>query len=225
MQVFCEMENTHVAQNWWNLSYLIRQRQKHQKIVQRFSLQKFVHLKFFLTLLKIMYCHDPCSLKPCISRPYSSGVFTLTKNFIVCVDIFSDAIICDCQTVNVISIRGGAGTYQRLGYVNGRTSWNSSTYSTLGYAVWYSQNYQGWLFGHMYSLGQDALNAFLKTSAGNDSCPYNISADQWQSCCSIHSKWDLVGYSGGSPGLENAVKRWGRPIGPIFFSVYFDASP
>ena len=23
----------------------------------------------------------------------------------------------------------------------------------------------------------------------------------------LHSKWDLVGYSGGSPGLENAVKR------------------
>ena len=39
-----------------------------------------------------------------------------------------------------------------------------------------------------------------------------------------HSKWDLVGYSGGSPGLENAVNRWGRPIGPICFSVYFDAS-
>ena len=34
-----------------------------------------------------------------------------------------------------------------------------------------------------------------------------------------HSKWDLVGYSGGSPGLENAVKRWGWPIGPIIFSV------
>ena len=30
-----------------------------------------------------------------------------------------------------------------------------------------------------------------------------------------HSKWDLVGYSGGSPGLENAVKRWGWPIGLI----------
>ncbi|MCP3853072.1 MAG: hypothetical protein GY694_23010 [Gammaproteobacteria bacterium] len=41
----------------------------------------------------------------------------------------------------------------------------------------------------------------------------------------VHSKWDLVGYSGGSPGLENAVKRWGWPIGPICFSVYFDASP
>ena len=40
-----------------------------------------------------------------------------------------------------------------------------------------------------------------------------------------HSKWDLVGYSGGSPGLDNAVNRWGRPIGPICFSVYFHANP
>jgi hypothetical protein len=40
-----------------------------------------------------------------------------------------------------------------------------------------------------------------------------------------YSKWDLVRYSGGSPGLENAVKRWCQPIGPICFSVYFDASP
>ena len=41
----------------------------------------------------------------------------------------------------------------------------------------------------------------------------------------LHSKWALVGYSGGSPGLENAVKRWNRPIGLICFSVYFHASP
>ena len=40
----------------------------------------------------------------------------------------------------------------------------------------------------------------------------------------IHSEWDLVGYGGGSPGFENAVKRWGRPFGPICFSVYFDVS-
>jgi hypothetical protein len=33
--------------------------------------------------------------------------------------------------------------------------------------------------------------------------------------CFTHSKWDLVGYSGGSSGLENAVKRWGRTIGTI----------
>ena len=30
----------------------------------------------------------------------------------------------------------------------------------------------------------------------------------------IHSKWDLVGYIGSSPVLENAVQRWGWPIGP-----------
>ena len=87
--------------------------------------------------------------------------------------IFSDAIICDCQTVNVISNKDGQGTYQKLGYVNGRTSWNSST----GDAVWYSQNYQGWFFGNMDYLGQDMT--FLFTMAGNDSCFYNISGDQW----------------------------------------------
>ena len=88
--------------------------------------------------------------------------------------IFSDAIICDCQTVNVISNKDGQGTYQKLGYVNGRTSWNSST----GDAVWYSQTYQGWFFGSMDWIGQDV--AFLLTYwTGNDSCPYNISDDKW----------------------------------------------
>ena len=40
-----------------------------------------------------------------------------------------------------------------------------------------------------------------------------------------YSKWDLVGDSGGSPGLENAVKRWNGPNELICFSVYFDARP
>ena len=88
--------------------------------------------------------------------------------------IFSGAIICDCQTVNVISNKDGQGTYQKLGYVNGRTSWNSST----GDAVWYSQTYEGWFFGSMDWIGQDV--AFLLTYwTGNDSCPYNISDDKW----------------------------------------------
>ena len=56
-----------------------------------------------------------------------------------------------------------------------------------------------------------------------------VSKKYWCGICQfihyVHSKWDLVGYSGGSPGLENAVKRWGRPIGPICISVYFDTSP
>ena len=42
---------------------------------------------------------------------------------------------------------------------------------------------------------------------------------------SHHSKWDLVGYSGGSPGLENAVKRWGRLIGLIFFCCLLWCKP
>ena len=88
--------------------------------------------------------------------------------------MFSDAIICDCQTVNVISNKDGQGTYQKLGYVNGRTSWNSST----GDAVWYSQTYEGWFFGSMDWIGQDV--AFLLTYwTGNDRCPYNIPDDKW----------------------------------------------
>ena len=90
--------------------------------------------------------------------------------------IFSDDIICDCQTVNVISNKGDVqGTYQKLGYVNGRTSWNSST----GGAVWFSQNYEGWFFGPMNILGQDAAS-LLAFGDGSDSCFYNISNDQWQ---------------------------------------------
>ena len=98
--------------------------------------------------------------------------------------MFLDAIICDCEMVNVISNKGGEGTYQKLGYVNGRTSWNSST----GDTVWYSQNYQGWFFGSMDYLGQDM--AFLLTfGTGNNSCFYNISDDQWQYYDSGASAW------------------------------------
>ena len=119
--------------------------------------------------------------------PYCRGVFTITKRFFSCIEIFSDTIICDCQTVNVISNRDGEGTYQRSGYVNGRTSWNSST----GHAVWYNQNYQGWCFGPMDYLGQDWV--FLITSTGgNNDCFYNISDDQWQYYNSGASAWTYV---------------------------------
>ena len=115
--------------------------------------------------------------------------FNTYKKFL-CIDIFtifSDAIICDCQTVNVISNKDGQGTYQKLGYVNGRTSWNSST----GDAVWYSQNYQGWFFGSIDWIGQDM--AFLLTFwTGNNSCFYNISGDQWQYYDSGASAWTYV---------------------------------
>jgi len=36
----------------------------------RFSLHKFVHLKFFWTQFKNVHLQGPCSLGPCISRPY-----------------------------------------------------------------------------------------------------------------------------------------------------------
>ena len=42
---------------------------------------------------------------------------------------------------------------------------------------------------------------------------------------SLHSEWDLVGYSGSSPGLENAVKSWGRLVGPIFFFCLLRCKP
>ena len=146
-----------------------------------------MNLKAFWTLFKNMYHQGPCSLRPCISMPYCRGVFTITKRFFSCIEIFSDTIICDCQTVNVISNRDGEGTYQRSGYVNGRTSWNSST----GHAVWYSQNYQGWFFGYMDYLGQD--EAFLKTFwTGNNSCFYNISNDQWHYFDSSPGIWTYV---------------------------------
>ena len=89
--------------------------------------------------------------------------------------------------VNVISNRGYEGTYQKLGYVNGRTSWNSST----GYAVWHSQNNPYWLFGSMDVLGQDMglLFAFID---GNSSCFYNISGDQWQYYNYGASAWTYV---------------------------------
>ena len=88
--------------------------------------------------------------------------------------------------VNVISNRGYEGTYQKLGYVNGRTSWNSST----GYAVWYSQNNPYWLFGSMDVLGQDM--GLLFALSGNDTCFYNISGDQWQYYNYGASAWTYV---------------------------------
>ena len=36
----------------------------------RFSLHKFVHLKIFLNQFKNVHLRGPCSLRPCISRPY-----------------------------------------------------------------------------------------------------------------------------------------------------------
>ena len=105
-------------------------------------------------------------------------VFTATRRFFLSIffTIFSDAIICDCQTVNVISNKGGVqGTYEKSGYVNGRTSWNSS----IGTAVWFDPYMEDWIFGAIEGLGGTAV--LLGTpQTGNDTCFYNVSDDQWQ---------------------------------------------
>ena len=90
------------------------------------------------------------------------------SNFFI---IFSD---CDCQTVNVTSNKGVEGIYQKLGDVNGKTSWNSSA----GVAVWFSPTYEGWFFGPMEYIGQN-MAYIISFGTGNHSCFYNIPGDQW----------------------------------------------
>ena len=102
--------------------------------------------------------------------------------------MFSDAVICDCQTVNVISnLEYVHGTYQKLGYVNGRTSWNSST----GTAVWFYPEYSGWFFGPMENIGGSSVY-MIAFGLGNDSCFYNISNTQWQYYNSGVNGWAYV---------------------------------
>ena len=60
--------------------------------------------------------------------------------------------------------------------MNGRTSWNSS----IGAAVWFHYDYEGWFFGSMAGLGGLSPLYVITLNAGNDSCFYNISGDQWQ---------------------------------------------
>ena len=100
---------------------------------------------------------------------------------------FSDDIVCDCQTLNVGSNKGIQGIYQKLGYVNGRTSWNSST----GSAVWFAPDFEGWFFGSMDIIGQN-MATVLVFETGNNSCPYNISSDQWQYYDSGAGGWTYV---------------------------------
>ena len=84
--------------------------------------------------------------------------------------------------------KGGVqGTYQKLGYVNGRTSWNSST----GAAVWYFPDYEGWFFGPMAGVGGSSVY-IIAIWMGNDSCFYDLSGDQWQYYDSGASAWLYV---------------------------------
>ena len=43
----------------------------------RFLLHKFVQLKYFWTQFKNVHLQGPCSLRPCISRPYCIHLFHL----------------------------------------------------------------------------------------------------------------------------------------------------
>ena len=88
--------------------------------------------------------------------------------------VFSGNIICDYQTLNVVSNKGIQGIYQKLGHVNGQTSWNSS-----GIGLWFSHTHEGWFFGGIYIeyLGQD-MAAVIVIGTGNNSCPYKVSDDQ-----------------------------------------------
>ena len=49
----------------------------------RFLLHKFVQLKYFWTLFKNVHLQGPCSLRPCISRPYCSMSFNFLPHFLV----------------------------------------------------------------------------------------------------------------------------------------------
>ena len=60
--------------------------------------------------------------------------------------------------------------------MNGRTSWNSS----IGAAVWFRYDYEGWFFGPMAGLGGLSPISIIALYTGNDSCFYNVSGDQWQ---------------------------------------------
>ena len=65
---FLGNRKTCLAQNLCNLSYLISQRQEHQRTMQ---LKVFTCISnFFGPYSKIVLCQSPCSLRPCISRPY-----------------------------------------------------------------------------------------------------------------------------------------------------------
>ena len=47
----------------------------------RFLLHKFLQLKYFWPLFKNVHLQDPCSLRPCISRPYCTKVDSLGSLF------------------------------------------------------------------------------------------------------------------------------------------------
>ena len=68
----------------------------------RFSLHKFVHLNFFWTQFKNVHLRGPCSLRPCISRPYCNIKSCYCVVFTQKIVIFHrnrDFNLCDSRTL------------------------------------------------------------------------------------------------------------------------------
>ena len=76
---FLGKEKTRAAQNSCNFFYLIGWRQDHQKtVLLKVLIHKFVQLKCFWTQFKNVHLQGPCSLRPCISRPYCISLCPLS---------------------------------------------------------------------------------------------------------------------------------------------------
>ena len=72
--------------------------------------------------------------------------------------------------------------------MNGRTSWNSS----IGAAVWFRYDYEGWFFGPMENLGGSSANLVSTQHFGINSCLYNIPGNLWIYYDSGASAWTYV---------------------------------
>jgi hypothetical protein len=71
MHVFWKRKNS-CNSNFVQLLLLnmVKAKMDQKTVLLKVSLHKFVHLKFFWTQFKNVHLWGPCSLRPCISRPY-----------------------------------------------------------------------------------------------------------------------------------------------------------
>ena len=71
----------------------------------RFSLHKFVHLKYFWTQFKNVHLQGPCSLRPCISRPYCiQHVVYVIKNRPVSPKMFTNERLFTIQAFTITRV-------------------------------------------------------------------------------------------------------------------------
>ena len=71
------ISRSHLPKNVQKRAKNVQKRAKTCKNVQkRAKMCKNVHLKCFWTLFKNVHCQGPCSLRPCISRPYCTQKFS-----------------------------------------------------------------------------------------------------------------------------------------------------